>query len=70
MSVFESAQATEILLLEVSQLETVRGGCSDCHPQLYAPSNLALFSPSVHLAVPGASQTAHFQQPPDYFRLS
>lgn len=51
------------------QLQQVSGGCHLCQPQIYAPSSLSAFAPSMHLADSGASLTANFQQPADYFRV-
>jgi hypothetical protein len=55
--------------LETSQLQQVSGGCNLCQPQINAPSSLAPFAPSSHLADPGASLTPLYQQPLNYFHV-
>jgi hypothetical protein len=65
----KSERAKVFYPLGKTQLQQVSGGCNYCQPQVNAPSSLAPFAPSSHLANPGASLTPLYQQPLNYFHV-
>jgi len=69
MGRYESERAEVFYPLAKTQLQQVSGGCNLCQPQINAPSSLAPFAPSNHLAEAGASLIPLYHQPLHYFHV-